>query len=114
MPSRQTKPLLIKDQQLPGKLSRPQDSALTAPRPETESQPEFWRGQTFIGTNPSHSAGPEQLRHSWKVNCLTPKVNTFFGSLLITIFQKQNYLNQNQTPSVTKPVTALLLGSQDQ
>jgi hypothetical protein len=33
------------------------------------------------------------LRHSWKVNCLTPKVNTFFGSLLITIFQKQNYLD---------------------
>jgi len=35
----------------------------------------------------------EQLRHSWKVNCLAPKVNPFFGSLLITIFQKQNYLN---------------------
>jgi hypothetical protein len=41
--SRQTKPLLIRDKQLgsaaPRKLSLPQDSALSAPRLETESQP---------------------------------------------------------------------------
>jgi hypothetical protein len=32
--------------------------------------------------------GQETIATHGKVNCMTPKVNTFFGSLLITLFQK--------------------------
>jgi hypothetical protein len=76
-------------------LSLPQDSALTAPRLETESQPVSRQAKTYTAIHQAsrESCQPDQLRHSWKVNCLAPKVNPFFGNLLITIFQKQNYLN---------------------
>jgi hypothetical protein len=33
-----------------------------------------------------------------KVNCPGVQVNTFFGSLLIRIFQKQDYLSPRQVP----------------
>jgi len=36
----------------------------------------------------------------WKVNCLTLKVNTFFGKLVTNIFQKRDY-SQNSAPSST-------------
>jgi hypothetical protein len=42
---RQNKPQLAKASRFIEKLSLPQDSALTAPRPETESQPESWRAK---------------------------------------------------------------------
>jgi hypothetical protein len=78
-------------------LSLPQDSALTAPRPETERLPETLTGQIYVRNllaRPSSSHGSNQRNNGThgKVNCLTPKVNTFFGSLLITIFQKRDYL----------------------
>jgi hypothetical protein len=82
-------------------LSLPQDSALAAPRFETESQPEPWPAKlpsqpTLLSFSDSFQIGAiATLR---KVNCLTPKVNTFFGSLLINIFQKQDYLNKKDRP----------------
>jgi len=53
-------------------------------------KPKFTSQSTRLLENPASQTNCDT--HG-KINCLAPKVNPFFGSLLITIFQKQNYLN---------------------
>jgi hypothetical protein len=85
--SRQTKPLLIRDKQLgsaaPRKLSLPQDSALSAPRLETESQPVSYlvlASQIYIAIHQAfpESSRPDQLRHSWKSKLFDAQGQYFF------------------------------------
>jgi hypothetical protein len=49
-------------------LSLPQDSALTAPRLETESQPVSRQAKTYTAIHQAsrESCQPDQLRHLWK------------------------------------------------
>jgi len=50
----------------------------------------------------------EQLRLSSKLNCIGPKVNTFFGNLLLKIFQKLNYLNPKNHAANIQQIAANL------
>jgi hypothetical protein len=91
-------------QQIPQKLSLPQDSALTAPRLETESQPVFRRAQNLHRNlpAPSNPLATTNCDTHGKVNRSAPKVNPFFGSLLIKIFQKQDLLKSEKTAMLSR------------
>jgi hypothetical protein len=88
-PQQTNQTLASRIRQIPQKLSLPQDSALTAPRLETERQPVPCISSIPAGQNLYRNLtrlfrrfrSQGNLRHSWKINCLAPKVNTFFGSL---------------------------------
>jgi hypothetical protein len=85
-------------------LSLPQDSALAAPRLETVHLPKLWRAKFIpnllarLHLESLYRSTQRNYSTHGKVNCPTPKVNTFFGSLLITIFQKQDYLKHKTAP----------------
>jgi hypothetical protein len=67
-------------QQISQTLSLPQDSALTAPRLETESRPVSRQAKIYIAIHQAsrESCQPDQLRHSWKNKLSGAQGQSFF------------------------------------
>jgi hypothetical protein len=76
-----------------------------SPRPGLKQKANQYSGEpkfTSQSTSSFQSAGNTNCDTHGKVNRSAPKVNPFFGSLLIKIFQKQDLLKSEKTAMLSR------------